>query len=54
MMGVVPQEAVPFSLLRVVEHVEMLVRLRGGVPGGGMVRRCVDEAIDVVGLGGGL
>ncbi|WP_367834388.1 ATP-binding cassette domain-containing protein [Vulcanisaeta sp. JCM 16159] len=48
-MSVVPQEAVPFSLLRVVEHVEMLVRLRG-VPRG-RVRQCVDEAIDVVGLG---
>mgnify|MGYP001770705081 CR=1 FL=1 len=47
-MSVVPQEAMPFQLLKVVEHVEMLVRLRG-VPKG-MVKGCVDEAIDLVGL----
>jgi len=48
-MGVVPQEAVPINTLRVREHVEMLVRLRG-VPRG-MVRGCVDEALEAVGLG---
>ncbi len=47
-MSVVPQEAVPFQLLKVVEHVEMLVRLRG-VPKG-LVKGCVNEAIDLVGL----
>ncbi|WP_291767840.1 ABC transporter ATP-binding protein [Caldivirga sp. UBA161] len=47
-MSVVPQEATPFQLLKVTEHVEMLVRLRG-VPKG-MVKDCVKEAIDLVGL----
>mgnify|MGYP001772860948 FL=1 len=47
-MSVVPQEAVPFQLLKVVEHVEMLLRLRG-VPKG-LVKGCVNEAIDLVGL----
>ncbi len=48
-MSVVPQEAMPFHLLRVAEHIEMLVRLRGMSKG--MIRQCVDEAIDIVGLG---
>ncbi|ABW02382.1 ABC transporter ATP-binding protein [Caldivirga maquilingensis] len=48
-MSVVPQEATPFQLLKVTEHVEMLVRLRG-VPKG-MVKHCVKEAINAVGLG---
>ena len=47
-MGVVPQEATPFNLLKVREHVEMLIRLRG-VPRG-MVKGCVDEALEAVGL----
>ncbi|MGC8569816.1 ATP-binding cassette domain-containing protein [Caldivirga sp.] len=47
-MSVVPQEAWPFNLLKVTEHVEMLVRLRG-VPKG-MVKHCVSEAVDAVGL----
>lgn len=47
-MSVVPQEAWPFNLLKVTEHVEMLVRLRG-VPKG-MVKHCVGEAVDAVGL----
>ncbi|MFP3211313.1 MAG: ABC transporter ATP-binding protein [Thermocladium sp.] len=48
-MSVVPQETMPFSLLKVAEHVELLVRLRG-VPKG-MVRHCVEDAINTVGLG---
>lgn len=49
LVSVVPQEAWPFSLLRVDEHVEMLVRLRG-IPKG-RARECAREAIDMVGLG---
>ncbi len=48
-MGVVPpQEARPFSLLKVREHVEMIARLRG-MPRD-RVRECIDDAIDTVGL----
>lgn len=47
-MSVVPQEVTPFSLLRVKEHVEMLIRLRS-IPRG-KARVCAEEAMDMVGL----
>ncbi|ABP50030.1 MAG: ABC transporter ATP-binding protein [Pyrobaculum arsenaticum] len=47
-VSVVPQEATPFNMLKVTEHVEMLVRLRG-LPKG-EAKRCAEEAIDAVGL----
>ena len=47
-VSVVPQEAAPFNMLKVAEHVEMLVRLRG-LPKA-EAKRCAEEAIDAVGL----
>lgn len=48
LMSVVPQEATPLGLLKVSEHVEFLVRLRGAPRG--RVRGCVEEAIRAIGL----
>lgn len=50
LVGAVPQEASPFLWLKVREHVEMAVRLRG-IPKG-RAKECAREAIDAVGLGG--
>jgi ABC-2 type transport system ATP-binding protein len=50
LMSVVPQEALPFNLLKVREHVEMLIRLRG-IPKA-KAGECAEDAIDVVGLRG--
>lgn len=47
-VSVVPQEAAPFNMLKVAEHVEMLVRLRG-LPKA-EAKRCAEEAMDAVGL----
>ena len=47
-VSVVPQEATPFNMLKVAEHVEMLLRLRG-LPKA-EAKRCAEEAMDAVGL----
>lgn len=47
-VSVVPQEAAPFNMLKVAEHVEMLLRLRG-LPKA-EAKRCAEEAMDAVGL----
>lgn len=47
-ISAVPQEATPFNMLRVDEHIEFLVRLRG-VPKS-RARGCVEEALSMAGL----